>query len=113
MYEVEGCLCSPDSDNDTIDLNDLSEYYQNFTAGLDAEDFDWWNVLHVSTVVVSTLTILLNTLSMLAMMCIRAAMSANLRIISSLTLSDLFSLCICRRRQCKLTLCRPCAYTRK
>ena len=107
MYEVEGCLCSPDSDNDTIDLNDLSEYYQNFTAGLDAEDFDWWNVLHVSTVVVSTLTILLNTLSMLAMMCIRAATSANLRIISSLTLSDLFSLCICRRRQCKLTLCRP------
>jgi len=50
----------------------------------------WAAAVKASTLTVSVSTIVLNLFSMLAMSCSRAPMSANLRIISSLTLSDPF-----------------------
>jgi len=95
MDKLDGvCLCSTVG-NYSLNFDDLFDelYNYNFTGDdydhSDAdEDVDWPTVLYGTTFAVSVSTILLNTLSMLAMRCSRGTMSANLRIIFSLTLSQ-------------------------
>ena len=100
MDKLDGvCLCSTVG-NYSLNFDDLYDelYNYNFTADdddhsdADGEVVDWPTVLYGTTFAVSVSTILLNTLSMLAMRCSRGTMSANLRIIFSLTLSQLLTL---------------------
>lgn len=98
MDKLDGvCLCNIVR-NYSLNFDDLyDELYNNYNFTGDDDDdhsdadedvVDWPTVLYVTTFAVSVSTILLNTLSMLAMRCSRGTMSANLRIIFSLTLSE-------------------------
>jgi len=74
-----GCPC----ESDDVDLlDDHLDAFHNVTVSSDAT---WRRIVHASTVAISTSTILLNALSMLAIGCSRPPKSANLRISSSST----------------------------
>ena len=93
MDEMNGCLCHPVNQPSLNFTRFFLDFLLNesdyFTADSDTAEDNWWSVLRGSTFAVSITTIVVNALSLLAISLGRGIMSANLRIICSLSLSDL------------------------